>query len=380
MRIAMLAPLVESVPPALYGGTERVVSQLTEELVRREHDVTLFASGESRTTATLVAVCPRGLRLDPEVKDYAAYTLVAIGQAYARAAEFDLIHSHNDYLAFAMARLAQTPTVTTTHGRLDLQEVRRFYELFPEQRLVSISRDQRSWLPEANWVGTVLNGIALDHFRLRQTPGDYLVFLGRISPEKRPDRAIEIARVVGMKLVIAAKVDSVDQDYYDQVIAPRIRANPDLVEFIGEVDERDKDTLLGNAYAYLFPVDWPEPIGLTMVEAMATGTPVIASRNGSTPEVVRDGETGFVCSTFKEMIEAVPKVASLDRAACRRHVERHFSPEAMADGYETIYHQVLAGETAANVPGQRPLHPSEGHSAPDATKPTNQNGLIATVH
>ena len=326
MRIAILAPLVEPVPPPLYGGTERVVSLLTEELVRRGHDVTLFASGDSRTAATLVPVCPRGLRLDPEVKDYAAYTLVALGEAYAQDGEFDLFHNHNDYLAFAMARLAQTPTVTTTHGRLDLQEVRRFYQLFPEQRLVSISHDQRKWLPDANWVGTVHNGIAVDHFRLRQTPGDYLVFLGRISPEKRPDRAIEIARDVGMKLVIAAKVDAVDRDYYEHAIAPLIQANRGLIEFIGEVDEHEKDEVLGNAYAYLFPIDWPEPFGLTMVEAMATGTPVIASRNGSVPEIVLDGVTGFVCSTFKELIEAVPKVASLDRVACRRHVERHFTP------------------------------------------------------
>jgi glycosyltransferase involved in cell wall biosynthesis len=295
LRIAVMAPLAESVPPKLYGGTERVVWLITEELVRRGHDVTLFASGDSQTTATLVPICPTGLRLDPEVKDYAAYTLVALSEAYSLAQEFDILHNHTDYLAFGMARLTDTPTVTTTHGRLDLQEVRRFYRLFPEQRLVSISHDQRKWLPEANWVGTVHNGIAIDHFHLRKTPGDYLVFLGRISPEKRPDRAIEIARDVGMKLVIAAKVDSVDQAYYDAAIAPLIRANSGLIEYIGEVNEHEKDEVLGNAYAYLFPIDWPEPFGLTMVEAMATGTPVIASRNGSVPEIVRDGETGFVC-------------------------------------------------------------------------------------
>ncbi|MCC7023472.1 MAG: glycosyltransferase, partial [Thermomicrobiales bacterium] len=211
MRIAMVAPLVESVPPALYGGTERVVSLLTEELVRRGHEVTLFASGDSRTAATLVPVSPRGLRLEQQIEDYAAYTLVALGEAYERAGEFDIIHNHNDYLAFPMARLVETPTITTTHGRLDLQEVRRFYGLYPEQRLVSISHDQRGWLPRANWVGTVFNGVAIDHFQFRERPGDYLVFLGRISPEKRPDRAIEIARDVGMRLIMAAKVDPVDQ-------------------------------------------------------------------------------------------------------------------------------------------------------------------------
>ena len=364
MRIAILAPLVESVPPTLYGGTERVVSLLTEELVQRGHEVTLFAAGDSRTSATLVPVIPRGLRLDPEVKDFAASTLVAIGDAYARAGEFDLIHNHNDYLAFAMARLSPTPTVTTTHGRLDLQEVRRFYQHFPEQRLVSISHDQRSWLPEANWAGTVYNSVAIDHYQPRQTPGDYLVFLGRISPEKRPDRAIEIARDVGMRLVIAAKVDPVDQEYYDHAIAPQIRAHSGLIEFIGEVDEHEKDELLGHAYAYLFPIDWPEPFGLTMVEAMATGTPVIASRNGSTPEVVADGVTGFVCDTLKEMIEAVPRVAALDRLACRRHVERHFSPAAMAEGYEAIYRQVAAGIPSPDqVVSVLPAHPTQEDGA-----------------
>ncbi len=371
MRIAMMAPLVDPVPPTLYGGTERVVSLLTEELVRRGHDVTLFPSGDSRTAATLVPVSPKVLRLDDQIKDYAAYTKVRLGEAYYRAGEFDLIHNQNDYLAFPMARLVETPTVTTTYGRLDLQEVRRFYELFPEQRLVSISHDQRSWLPKANWVGTAFNGIAIDHFRLREKPGDYLVFLGRISPEKRPDRAIEIARDVGMRLVIAAKVDPVDREYYEHAIAPLIRDHGDLVEYIGEVDEREKDEVLGNAYAYLFPIDWPEPSGLTVVEAMATGTPVIASRNGSTPEVVQDGVCGFVCATVKEMIEAVPRVATLDRTACRRYAERHFSPEAMATAYEAIYDRVLTARPAARHPAVQP-HPLEepGHDAATGHLPT----------
>jgi glycosyltransferase involved in cell wall biosynthesis len=357
VRIAMMAPLVEAVPPTLYGGTERVVSLLTEELVRRGHAVTLFAAGDSRTAATLVPVSPRGLRLDEQIKDYAAYTLVGLGEAYDRAEEFDLLHNHNDYLAFPMARLVETPTVTTTHGRLDLQEVRRFYELFPEQALVSICHEQRSWLPHANWVGTAYNGVAVEHFRLRERPGEYLVFLGRISPEKRPDRAIEIARDVGMRLVIAAKVDPVDQEYYEFAIEPQIRAHRDLVEFIGEVNEQEKDELLGNAYAYLFPIDWPEPFGLTMVEALATGTPVIASHNGSTPEVVRNGVTGFVCKTVKEMIEAVPRVADLDRRACRRDAERRFSPAAMATAYESIYDQVLAAQSGVKAFAGRVAHP-----------------------
>ena len=343
----MVAPLSEAVPPRLYGGTERVISVLTEELVRRGHDVTLFASGDSLTSAQLVACHPTGLRLDPGVRDYAAYTMIELSNVFQRAGEFDLVHNHVDYFGFPFARLTGTPVVTTTHGRLDLREIARVYDAFPEQRLVSISRDQRAWLPRANWTDTVYNGIDIANFHFRATPGDYLVFLGRISPEKRPDRAIEIARDVGMRLVIAAKVDAVDAAYYEHAIAPLIRDNP-LIEFVGEVDERQKDELLGGAYAYLFPIDWPEPFGLTMVESMATGTPVIAYRAGSAPEVVVDGVTGFICNTMHAMIEAVPRVLELDRAACRAHAERCFSPSAMASGYERAYERVLA-ETGHGV-------------------------------
>ncbi len=337
MRIAMVAPLVESVPPARYGGTERVVSVLTEELVQRGHNVTLFASGDSRTAARLVVCCDHALRLDPSVQDRVAYALIEMGEVYARESDFDVIHNHNDYLAFSFARLATTPTVTTTHGRLDLPEVRRIYGYYREQRLVSISQDQRSWLPDASWVGTVQNAIDIANYHYRPDPGDYLVFLGRISPEKRPDRAIEIARDVGIRLIIAANVDPVDQAYYEYAIEPLIRRSRGLVEFIGEVDERGKDELLGGAYAYLFPVDWPEPFGLTMAEAMATGTPVIATRLGSVPEVVVDGKTGFICDTFAGMIEAVKRIDEIDRRTCREHVERNFAPAAIADGYERVY-------------------------------------------
>jgi len=342
MRIAIAAPLIEAVPPPFYGGTERVVSVLTEELVRRGHEVTLFASGDSHTSAGLIAACPRGLRLDPEAGDTVPYTMVQLAEIYRVASEFDVIHNHVDYLAFPFARLAATPTVTTIHGRLDRPEVRQVYGSFPEQRLVSISDAQRLALPSANWVATVYNGIDLSHFHFNPREGDYLVFLGRINPEKRPDRAIEIARDVGMRLVIAAKVDPVDQAYYEHAIAPLIRDCP-LVEYVGEVNEPEKDQLLGGAYAYLFPIDWPEPFGLTMVEAMATGTPVIAYRAGSVPEVVVDGVTGFICETFHEMVEAVPRVGLLDRGACRAHVEAQFSAEAMADGYERVYDAVREG-------------------------------------
>ena len=347
MRIAMVAPLAEPVPPPLYGGTERVVSVLSEELVRRGHDVTLFASGDSQTTATLFPSCERGLRLDPIARDYIAYAMIEMGEVYSRAENFDLIHNHNDYLAFSFARLSATPTVTTIHGRLDLPEVQRVYRYFAEQRLIAISRSQRSWLPDVGWIGTVPNAIDLAHYHFQPEPGDYLVFLGRISPEKRPDRAIEIARDVGMRLMMAAKIDPVDQEYYDVAIAPMIERNRGLVEFIGEVNERGKDELLGGAYAYLSPIDWPEPFGLTMVEAMATGTPVIAYRSGATSEVVIDGRTGFVCDTISGMVQAVGRIGEIDRRACRDHVERSFSAATMAAGYERIYRSTIdqsAGE------------------------------------
>ncbi len=342
MKIALVAPLVESVPPALYGGTERVVSVLAEELVRRGHDVTLFASGDSRTSAHLVPCARRGLRLDPDVRDYVAYTVIELGQVYQRGGDFDLIHNHVDYFAFPFARLSSTPTVTTAHGRLDLPEVRRVYAQFPEQRLISISDAQRAPLPDADWMATVYNGIDTRNFRFRAEAGDYLVFLGRISPEKRPDRAIEIAREVGMRLLIAAKVDPADQDYFDCAIQPMIRGCS-LIEFVGEIDEKEKDDLLGGAHAHIFPIDWPEPFGLTMVESMATGTPVIAYRAGSVPEVVVDGVTGFICDSFRGMAEAVERVRGLDRGRCRDHVERRFSAAAMTSAYEEAYRRILEG-------------------------------------
>lgn len=343
MHIAIIAPLVEPIPPPLYGGTERVVSVLTEALVQRGHAVTLFASGDSTTTARLEATCPRGLRLDPEVKDYVAATLLHAGQVYRQAEQFDVIHNHVDYIAFPFARLSPVPTVTTTHGRLDLPEIRRLFASFPEQRLVSISHAQRTPVPHLNWSGNVYNAIELSAYQLHPDPGDYLVFLGRICPEKRPDRAIEVALSVGMRLVIAAKVDAVDQSYYEHAIAPLI-ASSDLIEYIGEVTEHEKDALLGGAYASLHSIDFPEPFGLTMAEAMATGTPVIAMRRGSTPEVVADGVTGFICDSIGEMIAAVERIPTIDRRVCRDWVEEHFSPAAMADGYERIYAELVRSE------------------------------------
>jgi glycosyltransferase involved in cell wall biosynthesis len=371
VKVAIVSPLVESVPPVLYGGTERVVSALTEELVRRGHDVTLFASGDSHTSAHLAACAPRALRLDPEVLDYVAYTLIECGDVYDRAGEFDLIHNHVDYFAFPFARNSVTPTLTTVHGRLDLEEVRRTYAHFPEQRLISISHNQASKLPQANWIANVYNGIEMENFTFRSEPGDYLVFLGRISPEKRPDRAIEIARDVGMRLLIAAKVDPVDEVYYHVAIEPMIRRSP-LIEFVGEVDEAAKDELLGGAYACLFPIDWPEPFGLTMVESMATGTPVIAYRIGSVPEVIVDGETGFIRDTLTGMVEAVAQVKDLSRARCREHAEQNFSAASMASQYEAVYNHVLEGDCPQSLPVQPAsltVHSTEQGSQPHAVAP-----------
>jgi len=339
MRIAQIAPLYESVPPKMYGGTERVVYGLTEELVRRGHAVTLFASGDSQTSARLVPICERGLRLDERIHDALAFTTIELGMVYERAGEFDIIHNHADYFAFPFARLSPTPTVTTLHGRLDLPEVRRVHDYFPGIPLVSISQAQRQHLPQATWVATVYNGIVPEHFTLRREPGAYLVFLGRISPEKRPDRAIEIARAVDMPLKIAAKVDPADREYFHHAVRPLL-THP-LVEFVGEVDERAKDELLGGAYAYLFPIDWPEPFGITMIEALATGTPVIAADCGAVPEIVVPGVTGFICRTLREMIEAVGRIPQISREACRRHVEERFSARRMTAEYEGVYQAVL---------------------------------------
>jgi glycosyltransferase involved in cell wall biosynthesis len=339
MRIAQIAPLYESVPPSLYGGTERVVSNLTEELVRRGHEVTLFASGDSLTAATLVPCCDRALRLDGRVRDAYAYTTIELGMVYERAEAFDIIHNHIDYFAFPFAALSPTPTLTTLHGRLDLPEVARVHGYFPEAPLVSISDAQRAPLPQANWQATIYNGISPEAFTLQHRAGDYLAFLGRISFEKRPDRAIEIALGTGLPLRIAAKVDDADREYFTHAIKPMLSHS--LVEFLGEIDETAKNAFLGGAYAYLFPIDWPEPFGITMIEAMATGTPVIAMNCGSVPEVVAHGRTGFVCQTLAEMVAAVARVPEISREACRRHVEERFTAAGMADAYEAAYRRLL---------------------------------------
>jgi glycosyltransferase involved in cell wall biosynthesis len=341
VRIAQVAPLYEPVPPAYYGGTERVVGGITEELVRRGHSVVLFASGDSTTSAEVVACCPRGLRLDPAVRDPLAYSIVQLDRVTRRAWEFDIIHSHIDYIAFPVARLLPTPMVTTLHGRLDLPDLPLVYARYPDIGLVSISNAQRSPLPAARWLATVHNGIDLGHFAFQERPGTYLAFLGRISPEKGVDRAIEVARAVDMPLRIAAKVDPVDKEYFTRKIKPLLR-DP-RVEYLGEIDEGQKNEFLGGAFAYLFPINWPEPFGMTMIEAMACGTPVIAMDHGSVPEVVVHGQTGFICRSLGEMINAVQEVGRLSRSACRTRVANNFTAARMAEAYEAVYRTVVAG-------------------------------------
>jgi len=343
VRIAHVAPLYERVPPMLYGGTERVVSYLVEEQVRRGHDVTLFASGDSRTGGALVAPVPRGLRLDQSGGDPLAPHMLELAQVFERAEDFDLIHCHVDYLAFPFCRLVATPTVHTLHGRLDLPHLRPLMSHFSEVPLVSISDAQRRPLEDLHltWAATVHHGLPLETYRLGSGRGGYLAFLGRISPEKRPDLAIGAARRAGLPLKIAAKVDAVDRAYFEREIEPLL-ADP-LLEYLGEIGEADKMGFLGDAAALLFPIDWPEPFGLVMIEALACGTPVIARPHGSVPEIITPGRTGFIADTVDEIVEAVRHLDRIDRAACRREAETRFSVEHMVDDYEAVYETLGAG-------------------------------------
>jgi glycosyltransferase involved in cell wall biosynthesis len=340
MRIAQVSPLYESVPPKLYGGTERVVSYLTEELIEQGHDVTLFASGDSITKARLVAPCARALRLNRNAEEPLAYHYIQLDQVFAEAEDFDIIHFHIGYLHFPLFRRQATPHLTTVHGRLNIDDLVPLYKRYREIPLISISNDQRRPLSWANWQGTVYHGLPLDMHRYNQrAKGNYLAFLGRVSPEKRLDRAIEIATRAGMKLKIAAKIDAVDRDYFHQIIEPLL-ADP-LVECIGEIDDRDKQDFLGNAYALLFPIDWPEPFGLVIIEALACGTPVIAFRRGSVPELIEDGVTGFIVDDVDQAVAALPKVKSLDRKRCRQVFEERFSAARMTHDYLQIYSRMI---------------------------------------
>lgn len=343
LRIAQVAPLYESVPPKLYGGTERVVHYLTEELVAQGHEVTLFASGDSRTSGRLVAGAPRSLRLDENCTDKLALHFAMLDEVAVQASEFDIIHFHVDYLHFPLSRYLGLANVTTLHGRLDSTDLVPLYRRFRDMPVVSISLAQRRALPDANWVGNVYHGLP-GAANLGDGHGGYLAFLGRISPEKRPDRAIEIATAAGMKLKIAAKVDPVDQHYFESKIRP-ILGRPG-VEYIGEIGDAEKARFLGDAYAYLFPIDWPEPFGLSMIEAMQCGTPTIAFRCGSVPEVMTDGVTGFIVSSMEEAIAAVRRVGTLDRKECRRAFTQRFTSARMAHEYVAIYEHIIAVRAA----------------------------------
>lgn len=346
MKIAQIAPLVESVPPTLYGGTERVVSWLTEELVRQGHEVTLFASGDSRTQARLVPIVPRALRLDG-IHNSLPYNFIMLDQVAARHAEFDVLHFHIDFFHYPLFRAMAHRTLTTLHGRQDLPELPAIYRAFPHMPLVSISNHQRLPVPPVNWMGTVYHGLPDGMLKLGDGEGGYLAFLGRICPDKGPLQAIEIARRAGMKLKMAAKVDPADAKYFAEEVKPVLDASPH-VEFIGEIDDSRKQEFLGNAKALLFPISWPEPFGLVMIEAMACGTPVIAFNCGSVPEIMEDRLTGFVVETVEQAVAAVAKLDTLFRPSIRSRFEERFSAAAMAREYVRIYQQLAtSGEVCA---------------------------------
>ncbi len=342
MQIAQIAPLMEAVPPKLYGGTERIVAYLTDELVAMGHEVTLFASGDSSTTAILEPGCERALRLDPTVRDSVAPLLVMLEKVAQRARDFDVVHLHCDYLGYPVLRRAGVPFLATLHGRLDMPELKSLYRAFSDVPVISISNSQRRPLPEAAYFATVYHGLPERLLLPGSGSGGYLAFIGRISPEKAPDRAIRIAARAGMRLKIAAKIDPVDRDYFKTEIEPLL-AQPH-VEFIGEIGEHEKAEFLGNAAGLLFPIAWPEPFGLVMIEAMACGTPVIALRNGSVPEVVDDGITGFVVDDEATAASAAQQIDLLDRTLIRTIFEQRFTARRMAEDYTRIYQNLTSDQ------------------------------------
>jgi glycosyltransferase involved in cell wall biosynthesis len=372
MRIAQVAPLYESVPPQLYGGTERVVSYLTEELVRLGHEVTLFASGDSQTRARLVPACPLALWRDPDCRETLPHHVRLMELVFQDVSRFDVLHFHCDYLHLPLLRRHPCPSVTTLHGRLHVPDLGPLFAEYPEAALVSISDDQRRPLPGANWQATVYHGLPRNLHTYGERSGDYLAFLGRLSPEKRVDRAVEIARRAGIRLKIAAKVYPEERAYFQETVEPLLRASRAWVEFLGEVGGREKDELLDNARALLFPIDWPEPFGLVMIEALACGTPVIGWRNGSVPEIIEDGVTGFVVDSIEEAVRAVGRVGvvgengALSRRACRQAFEERFDAARMARDYVEVYRRLVQSGrervghvSPALVPAARP----RGHGA-----------------
>jgi glycosyltransferase involved in cell wall biosynthesis len=339
MKIAQVSPLYESVPPQNYGGTERVVSYLTEELVREGHQVTLYASGDSVTQARLVPMCARSLRLDPHAVDHLAHHMIMVSRVLRDSHQYDIIHFHIDYLHYPPSSCLHLPQLTTLHGRLDLPDLEPLYQEFAKVPVVSISDAQRRPLPWANWQGTVYHGLPIDSHTFRAKPGEYLAFLGRVSPEKGLDRAIAIAQRTGIPLKVAAKVDKNDYQYFKEKIEPLL-ADP-LVEFLGEIGGETKDRFLGAALALLFPIDWPEPFGLVMIESLACGTPVIAWRNGSVPEIIEDGVTGFIVASLEEAVTALARVGTLSRLQCRASFEERFSAARMTRDYLRLYRRLL---------------------------------------
>ena len=339
MRIAQISPLFEAVPPKLYGGTERVVYSLTEELVAMGHDVTLFASGDSITSATLAPMRDEAIRLDPSVRDWVAIYYKFVEMVYRRKDEFDVLHFHIDYFPLSLFTRQNVPFLTTIHGRLDVKEFIETFGTFRDAPFVSISNNQRKPIPHLNWVRTVLHGMPPHILTPQPVKQEYAAFLGRVSPEKGLDRAIAITGRAGMKLKIAAKVDNADKEYYDTIIKPLIAANPH-VEFIGEINDQQKPGFLSGAHALIFPIDWPEPFGLVMIEAMACGTPVIAFRSGSVPEVIDDGVTGFIVGDVDEAVAATKKLHTLDRATVRATFDRRWTARRMAEDYVNLYEEL----------------------------------------
>jgi glycosyltransferase involved in cell wall biosynthesis len=351
MKIAQVAPLFESVPPRAYGGTERVVSYLTEALVELGHEVTLFASGDSVTQARLVAPVAHSLRTAPTQPDWLMWHTVLLDQVFAQAQRFDVIHFHVDFLHFPLVRQCATPCLTTLHGRLDLPDLVPLHRHFREQALVSISHHQRLPLAGSRWIATVPHGLPVDLYGFQPRPDDYFAFVGRISPEKRLDRAIEIAKATGTRLRIAAKVDRADLVYFERDIRPLL--DHPLIEFRGEIGDEEKDDFIGRARALLFPIDWPEPFGLVMIEAMACGTPVLTYRCGSVPEVLEDGVTGFIVDDQAQAIDAARRLHTLDRRQCRQAFEHRFTARRMAEQYLDVYDALSAARGT----------PFDGHAA-----------------
>lgn len=352
MKIAQVSPLIESVPPQQYGGIERIVSYLTEELVAQGHEVTLFASGDSSTTAKLVTPCKQALRLSG-YEESLAYHLLMFEEIYRRAADFDVIHFHTGTIHYPFTRRLNVPHISTHHGRLDTREIELLTREFHEIPVASISNSQRSPIAYANWQGTVYNGLPLDLYRFQAEPKNYLAFLGRISPEKGVDQAIAIARHTGYQLKIAAKVDSVDEAYFSKTIQPLLELPG--IEFIGEITDAQKQEFLGNATALLFPINWPEPFGLVMIEAMACGTPVIAYRRGAVPEVMKNNISGFTVNHLYEAINSVEKLSMIDRWKCRRVFEQRFSAQRMTRDYLRIYEQQIQLNPQADVSDEKSI-------------------------